>query len=76
MLFAYTNPALGAVPIAQWTVGAFTTITQNFGSGLECLQVPVVGGNPSNKCFLAGSSTTQTFTATSITQWNMKAWNI
>lgn len=76
MLFAYSNPAAGATPIAQWTLANGVTLTETFGGGLAPLQYPVVGGTQDTGCFLFGSSTTQTLTATSATSWTMKAWNI
>ena len=74
MLFAYSNPALGDVPQAQWTIANGVTLTQDFGGGLVVTQSPAFVQKTG--CYLFGSSTTQTLTATVATGWKMKAWNI
>jgi hypothetical protein len=74
MLFAYSNPALGDVPQAQWTIANGATLTQDLGTGLMVMQAPAFVLKTG--CYLFGSSTTQTLTATVATNWKMKAWNI
>ena len=73
MLFAYANPANGTLPLQQWAVGNGVTITEKFSRGIPFQQgdasfVPHYGA------YLYGSSTTQTLTATSATQWTMQAF--
>lgn len=83
-LFA-SVPATGAIPIQEWTVTSTASVSLFFGqSGF-----PVEGGTqvvPSGTlpgsyvqhfgCYLYGSSTAGTFTATTGGNWNLKAWNI
>jgi hypothetical protein len=76
MLFAYANPAVGALPLQQWQVTATSLQTLRFGDGVLFEQ-----GNPTTyvanyKCYLYGSSTTQFFTATIGSNWTMQAFFI
>lgn len=73
MLFAY-SPANGDVPLQQWPVANGATITERFGSGWQVQQSPAYVLKTG--CYLVGSSTTQTLTKTTGTNWKMKAWNI
>jgi hypothetical protein len=74
MLFAY-SPANGDTPIQQWKVANGATLTNRFGAGEVNIQQ-----SPNyvlkTGCYLVGSSTTQTLTKTTGTNWYMKAWNI
>jgi hypothetical protein len=74
MLFAY-SPANGDLPIQQWQVGIGSTITERFGGGWPIQQMTTAYVLKTG-CYLVGSSTTQTLTKTTGTNWNMKAWNI
>ena len=79
MLFAYV-PAASAVPIDEWPMVYGKTYTQQFSAGLTGGRM-VMQSNPTTfaqvqGCYLYGSSTPQTFTATAATNWYMKAWNI
>lgn len=75
MLFAYATPANGSTPLEQWTLTNGQTLTQSFGRGYA----PMQGGSTyvqHTGCYLYGSSTTQTLTATVAAGWNIQAFNI
>ena len=71
-LFTYANPATGAAPHFQWAVAAGQTRNLVFGKpGMHPLDGPTT--SETQGCYLYGSSTEGTFTATSATQWNLQA---
>ncbi len=74
MLFAY-SPANGDLPIQQWKVTNGATITERFGAGWP-IQQSTAAYVLKTGCYLVGSSTTQTLTKTTGTNWTMKAWNL
>ena len=76
MLFAYASPATGATPIMQWQFKGTASLTFNFGRGKALMQYTNSPYTLHTGCYLYGSSTTGTFTATSATAWNIKAWNV
>lgn len=76
MLFANSSPATGAVPIDQWTLTNGQTLTQNFGRGLAPMEQSKTDFTNYTGCYLFGSSTTGTLTASIGSGWKIKAWNI
>jgi hypothetical protein len=76
MLFAKASPAAGSVPIAQWTFTNGQTINQNFGRGLAPMQQSGTDFTNYTGCYLVGSSTSTTLTASTGNGWTIKAWNI
>ena len=73
MLFAYASPATGATPISQWQFSDTAQHAFGLGAGQQIQQ-----GNPTTyaqnyNCYLYGSSTTGTFTATAATHWTIQA---
>ena len=76
MLFGYSGPAAGATPLQQWQISTTALTSFFFGDGVEIQQGNPTTLAPTYGCFLYGSSTTQTLTATAATHWTMKAWNV
>lgn len=76
MLFANSSPSTGAVPIDQWALTNGQTLTQNFGRGLAPMWQSSTDYTNYTGCYLFGSSTTGTLTASTGSGWKIKAWNI
>jgi hypothetical protein len=74
MLFGLASPAAGASPVQQWTVANGSTLTESFGNEGYMPQQGDVNYVIHTGCYLYGSSTTQTLTATTGGQWTMTAW--
>jgi len=72
MLFAYSNPSTGAVPLQQWKITNGTRDQRVFGGGFFLSQIKPTDRVVHTGIYLYGSSTTQTFTATAA-NWNMQA---
>ena len=80
MLFA-SSPVAGQFPLQQFPITVTSLVTFRFDAGLNIQSVgaPTVFGLTASLafhtgCYLAGSKTTQFLTATTGTNWTMKAW--
>lgn len=75
MLFSYANPAVGAVPMQEWTVTNGATLQQTFGAGGCRYQQGKPDYTIHTGCYLVASSTPQVLTAVA-NGWNLYAWFI
>jgi hypothetical protein len=81
MLFAYANPLTGAIPLQQFFIpssGLAVSLSFNAGISMQQEGKAVLGTAPSDYalhtgCYLYGSSTANTLTATASTQWAILA---